>query len=212
MREKDEFDGLPAGIWRFEQKNGEKMIWYLLLAFGELLDSNFENKSKLSSSSHSSYSLVLWFLFFSSSNSLWSHCFILWMIRCWNCRVHNSMMMIPFESLRITKQNHLNFELFWLRNCWIWVFSWWNWYSSVKNWGWIELGFMIWGWSSSWTSLCSWKTVRVWSLWRRERNGNVLMSWLSMIDYVVLNDELAPFIGCHVCLRPNDFVTPVLDL
>jgi hypothetical protein len=41
---------------------------------------------------------------------------------------------------------------------------------------------------------------------------SVCVSWHLVNGSVALNDELAPFIGCHVFLRPNDFVTCVLDL
>jgi len=40
-----------------------------------------------------------------TSLSLWSHRFVSWMIRCWNCRALRSMMKIRTESLRTARQN-----------------------------------------------------------------------------------------------------------
>jgi hypothetical protein len=115
---KGEFDGLPVGILEIRAKEwwkDDSDIFFLPLV------SSWIRTSKINRSSLRLLTLrTLWFFDFSSSlpQTLWSHRFILWMIRCWNCRILNSMMMIPSNLWELWSKITL------ILNCfrWIWAF------------------------------------------------------------------------------------------
>jgi hypothetical protein len=111
--------------WAFDddlKKKNEEVLWIYLLKTGDSSQKKEEKDVEASSSSLryilietskinrsffvfslfvSVISLVLSsILLLLTSSSLWSHRFVPWRIRCWNCRDFCSMMKIQFESLR----------------------------------------------------------------------------------------------------------------